>query len=292
MSLKQRLRASWVGDLGRLAINGYWHLCAVPKHLRAWLRDRQNRQAYRPLSEQDLRAARRSDTVFICGTGPSLRDVTPEEWAQIGAHDVFSFRDFPRQRGVRADFHMTGEVDILEEYAAAINDNPLYANTLFLVQEGFTAWMGNRLIGERALRLGAPVFRYWRRDRGRMVMPSERFEDGVVHGIGSVVGAVNIALLLGWRRIVLVGVDLHNHRYFFVPEDQTRAVEKPGVTHFSPYTNGDLIVQQLGDWNDKLQPRSVQLYAYNPKSLLVRRLPVFDWGMMGAAIDRQQDGAA
>lgn len=288
MSLRQRLRASWIGDLGRLAINGYWHLCAMPKHLRAWLQDRQNRGAYQRLTEQDLRAARRSDTVFICGTGSSLRDIAPEEWARIGAHDVFSFRDFPRQRGVRADFHMTGEVDILEEYAAAINDNPLYANTLFLVQEGFTAWMGNRLIGERALRPGAPVFRYWRRDRGRMVMPSAHFEDGVAHGFGSVVGAVNIALLLGWRRIVLVGVDLYDHRYFYLPPDQTRAVEKAGVSHDSPFTNGALIVEQLGRWDAALRPRGIQLYAYNPRSLLTRHLPVFDWSMM----QQQGDSAA
>ncbi len=158
--LTQKLRKSWLGDVARAGLQAYWYVAGLPRVTRAWIRDRINRGAYRRLTAADLRAARRSDTVFICGTGSSLHDITPHEWARIGEHDVFSFRDFPRQHNVRADFHMTGEVDVLEDYADAINENPLYINTLFMVQEGLQAWMGNRLIGERYLKADAPVFRY------------------------------------------------------------------------------------------------------------------------------------
>jgi hypothetical protein len=110
-----------------------------------------------------------------------------------------------------------------------------------------------------------------------MVPPSESFADGVVHGGGSVVSAVNIALLLGWKRIVLVGVDLYDHRYFYMPADQTRAAEKTGVTHETPFANGDHIVDQLGWWDQLMRARGIRLYAYNPRSLLTRHLPVFRW---------------
>jgi hypothetical protein len=263
----------WILDL-------YWRLRALPDDYPAWRADRDSRHLYRRLSEGELRAARKSDTVFVCGTGYSVLDISPEQWARIGRHDVLSFRDFPRQNFVKADFHVTGEIDDVDQYAAAINDNPLYDDTLFLVQEGIKAVMGNRLLGWRKLRAGRPVYRYRRRGRGMMIPFSRSFDEGVVHGFGSIVGVVNIAYLLGWKHIVLVGIDLYDHRYFFMPPDQTRDVEKAGLTYASAFTQGNQIVDHLGMWHDLMRNEGVQLHAYNPRSLLTKRLPVFDWSLV------------
>ncbi|WP_337996587.1 hypothetical protein [Oleispirillum naphthae] len=292
MTLKQRLRGSFLAPLIRRGIRLYWLTVGFPRFFRSWSLDRLSRHAYHRLSEAELRAARRSDTVFICGTGASLRSITPEEWARIGEHDVFSFRDFPRQTFVRADFHMSGEIDVLDEYAAAINANPRYAGAKFLVQEGWEAWMCNLLIGKRKLRADAPVFRYRRTARGKMAPPSERFADGVVHGGGSVVSATNIALMLGWKRIVFVGIDLYDHRYFYMPPDQTRAVEKKGVDHTNPFSSGDFIVEQLGAWAVWGRSRGIELLCYNPRSLLTRRLPVFGWDTPPHPSTDQSEGAS
>ncbi|SBW09719.1 hypothetical protein KL86APRO_12658 [uncultured Alphaproteobacteria bacterium] len=292
MTFKQRLRGSFIGTLIRKAIRLYWLTIGFPRFFRTWSIDRLNRHTYRRLSEEELRAARRSDTVFICGTGASLLNITPEEWARIGEHDVFSFRDFPRQTFVRADFHMSGEIDVLDDYAAAINDNPRYADAKFLVQEGWEAWMCNLLIGKRKLRTDAPVFRYRRTARGKMALPNERFADGVVHGGGSVVSAANIALMLGWTRIVFVGIDLYDHRYFYMPPDQTRALEKKGVTHASAFSSGDLIVEQLGTWAVWGHPQGIEFLCYNPRSLLTRRLPIFDWDTPPHSHPHQPEGAS
>lgn len=263
----------WILDL-------YWRLRALPDDYPAWRADRDNRNCYRAVSEDDLRAARKSDTVFVCGTGYSVLDISPEEWTRIGQHDVLSFRDFPKQKFVKADFHVTGEIDDVDEYAATINDNPRYDETLFLVQEGMRAVMGNRLLGWRKLRAGRRIFRYRRRGRGMMIPFSRSFAKGVVHGFGSIVGVVNISYLLGWKHIVLVGIDLYDHRYFFMPPDKTRAVEKSGLTYASAFTQGKQIVDQIGMWRDLLLAEGVQVYAYNPRSLLTHRLPVFDWSVL------------
>ncbi len=283
MILRQRLRNSLLGDLIRVGIRLYWLAIGFPRFARCWTLDRLSRHAYRHLNINDLRAARRSDTVFICGTGSSLLDITPEEWTRMAEHDVFGFRDFPRQTFVRADFHMSGEIDVLDEYVAAINGNPRYADTKFLVQEGWEAWMCNLLIGKRKLRTDAPVFRYHRTARGKMAPPSERFADGAVHGGGSVVSAANIALMLGWKRIVFVGIDLYDHRYFYMPPDQTRAVEKKGVDHTMSFINSNHIVEHFGAWNALLRDRGIRLYAYNPRSMLTKHLPVFHWDKPGQA---------
>ncbi len=267
-------------QFGRVLLNTYWWLMALPANLPAWLADWRNRKYYPRVSEEDLVRARKSDTVFICGTGSSVLDIAPREWEGIAKHDILSFRDFPRQYFVKADYHVTGEVDDVDEYATVINENPLYDSTLFLVQEGFMATMGNRLIGCQKLRKGAPVFRYRRRSRGILAPFSRSFSDDVVHGFGSVVGMVNIAYLLGWKRIVLVGIDLYDHRYFYMPPNQTRSVEKAGLTFESPFTQGERIVDQIGMWRDRMQSEGVEVYAYNPRSLLTSRLPIFEWSSL------------
>lgn len=274
------LLISAVAAARRWTLDVYWRLRALPDDYPAWRADRENRNWYRCLSEDDLRAARKSDTVFVCGTGYSVLDISHEEWGRIGQHDVLSFRDFPKQNFVKADFHVTGEIDDVDEYANAINGNPLYDETLFLVQEGVKAVMGNRLLGWRKLRDGRKIFRYRRRGRGMMIPFSRSFADGIVHGFGSIVGVVNIAYLLGWKHIVLVGIDLYDHRYFFMPPDKTRDVEKSGLTYASAFTQGRQIVDQIGMWRDLLQAERVHVYAYNPRSLLTDRLPVFDWSAL------------
>lgn len=262
--------------LGRYCLEAYWRTTAAPGQFSEWWADRRNRHNYPTLVEADLRRARKSDTVFICGTGALILSITPSEWAQMARHDIFSFRDFPRQTFVKADYHVTGEIDDADIYAAAINTNPRYDKTLFMVQEGFTAHMGNRLLGRLKLRKGAPVFRYRRRGRGQSIPYSKTFAEGVVHGHGSVVGMVNIAYILGWKRVVLVGIDLYDHRYFYMPPDQTREVEKKGLTYASAFPSGSSIVDQIGDWAEAMRAEGVHLYVHNPKSRLAERLPVFD----------------
>jgi hypothetical protein len=235
------------------------------------------RRAYRSLSADELRASRRSDTVFVFGSGRSLVDITPDEWARIAEHDTFSLREFPRQQFVRADYHMTGEVDFLDEYAQRIRDNPRYADTVFLVQGGWRGSHGNELIGRRLLLPGASVFRFRRTSRARYSPPSRRFDDGIVHGFNSIISATNLAILIGWRRIVLTGVDLYNKEYFWLPPGETRTYEQPEITAESLFTSAHATIDLLRRWHDLLEPEGTELRVYNPRSLLAEHLGVFSW---------------
>src|SRR2546421_85561 len=90
--------------------------------------------------------------------------------------------DFPRRTlRVRADYHVTSEVDELDPYAQRIRDNPMYERTVFVVQGGFMAERGNELVGRRLLPHGAALFRYRRVARGRYASPS-RTPRTLVHG--------------------------------------------------------------------------------------------------------------
>lgn len=262
----------------------YLRAAGRPEALRrnggAFVRDLLARHAYRNLDVAALRATRRSETAFVFGSGRSLLEISPEEWARIAEHDVVSLREFPRQQWVRADYHITGEVDFLDEYAARIVGNLLYAQTVFVVQEGWLAESGNNLVGRRLLPAGARVFRYRRTARGRYAPPSRQFSEGLVHGFNSSISATNFAVLMGWRRIVLCGIDLYDKGYFWLDEGEARTYEKPGITAESVFTNAPDIVTTLGRWREVLEPEGIELLVHNPRSLLAGVLPVFDWSAL------------
>jgi hypothetical protein len=261
--------------LSTAAWNSFWWWQAVPRCAAAWVRDAGGRRRYRELSERELIATRRSDTAFIFGSGYSLNAITPDQWRAISRCAVLSFREFPRQSFVRADYHLTGEVDFLDEYAMRLRENALYRDAVFVVQEGWRAFNGNNLVGRHLLPDGARVFRYRRTARGRMADPSRTFADGLVHGFGSVFPVTNLAYLMGFRRIVLAGIDLNDKRYFWLASDELRAYEKPGLAVDSVFTGADDIVALMGRWRALFESEGVSLLVFNPRSRLAGALPVF-----------------
>jgi hypothetical protein len=242
-----------------------------------WALDRRGRRSYEVLSERELGATRRSDTVFVFGSGKSLLDISPEEWARIGEHDTFGFNQFHEQRWVRVDYHLIAEVIDPDAYARSIRENERYADTVFCVAAGFLAHRGNELVGRRRLPERARLFRFRRVALPRYGPPSASFRKGVVHFANTTVSSTNFAALAGWKRIVLVGVDLYDKEYFWLPPGGIVAGEQPGRTADMRFPNADRTVDTFRRWRPLLERRGVELSVYNPRSLLAGALDVFAW---------------
>jgi hypothetical protein len=94
---------------------------------------------------------------------------------------------------------------------------------------------------------------------------------------------------MGWKEIVLVGVDLYDSRYFFLDPDKTLAVDVERATtvpaernsmHGQRYdsehnTARSGVVRLMAEWREALEPVGVQLTVYNPRSLLADVLPLY-----------------
>jgi hypothetical protein len=259
-------------------------LRALPARTTAWLAAIRGRRRYQLLDEAALRHSRRSDTVFIFGSGWSLNAIPAEEWSAIEAHDTIGFNWFVRQSFVRCDYQFVREIAAsdtdgvrwrtdLAEYFDLIRRNPRYADTIFLVQCGFRAINGNRAIGYGYLPIDKRVFP-WRSLSGR-ADPSPSLSMGLTHRHGTLNECINFAALLGWRRIVLVGVDLYDRRYFWLPSNQPR--EGDSTVDGAHNTALAGIVDGVRAWRDIYARQGIQLYAYNSRSLLVPTLPVWNW---------------
>jgi hypothetical protein len=264
-------------------------------HIDAWIRNRRGRRAYRVLTEEEARAARSSETVFVFGSGWSLNELGPEEWEWFGRHDVFGFNEFFRQSWLPVDFHLLriGVPGTLKwrpyaEYVShALAESPFYRDTIYFVQEEYLAQLGNQLVGYRLLPSGARIVRF-HTARG-LGPPTSSLRDGVRHAVGTLCDAVNAAYVLGWKEIVLVGVDMYDFRYFWVDRDKTATSDPEtglrieaerntyrGTRYDEPHSSVGLgMVELMRSWREHLDREGVTLAVYNPRSLLAEVLPVY-----------------
>lgn len=244
---------------------------------RLWLGERRGRRTYRVLDEGRLGATRRSDTVFIFGSGRSLTDIGVHEWGRISEADTVGFSHFHRQRWVRVDYHLVAEVPSIEDTARSIRGNPFYSETIFGVMKGWSAEASNALVARELLPADARIFRWRRVGRGRTLPPSTSLRDGLVHGTNSALDVINFALVLGWRRIVIAGVDLYNKEYFWLPPAVARPDEKAHLTASSRWPQADQVVDTLKLWRELAALEGKEIYVYDGRSLLANALPVFSW---------------
>lgn len=271
-------------------------LRAAVRHLRrervraaAWVHFRRGRRRYRILDENELRDRRRGETAFVFGSGASLNDLGQADWSLFEEHETIGFNWFVRQDFVRADYHVVRGIPAddlrpeswrpaLESYFGYAHDNPRYASATFVVHTGWNAINGNRAIGLGLLPSDRPVFLY----RSRLGQPefSWSFAEGLAHPNSTLEDAVNFAVLTGWTRIVLVGVDLYDRRYFWLAPDETRPEDVArGAASDDPHSRAASgMVKTLGQWTRDLAGHGVELAVYNPRSLLADVMPVFAGG--------------
>ncbi len=263
--------------------------------LDSFVRDRLHRGRYDVLDEAQARAARRSDRVFVFGSGASMNDIPEDEWAAMAEHDTFGFNAFYWEEWIRVDFQLFrgGAYGALhpahraEELAGALRANPRFSDTVYLMQDDFLGHYANFVVGRGYLPAGARLFRY--RTAPGVGPPTRSFAEGIRHAPGTLVDAVNCAFCLGWKEIVLVGIDLYDSRYYWLPPDKTLTYDPTLKSVVSGDVNFDRgnragdrhntvtagIVDLMGQWHAAFAKDGVRLSVYNPKSLLAEEIPVF-----------------
>jgi hypothetical protein len=89
------------------------------------------------------------------------------------------------------------------------------------------------------------------------------------YGGGTLFETVNIAYILGYKSIVLVGVDLYDRRYFFTDDDELREGEKErNATISDNHNTANPVISGMKKWNEFFNQHKISLEVYNPYSLL------------------------
>ena len=252
---------------------------------------------YRLMSERDLRTERSLERAFVYGSGYSLNELTSDEWRRMSDHTTIGFNQFIYQEWVNVDFHLVrgwglgssprSLRKVVDEFGSQVALNPRYSETVFVYQDDYSAMFAHRLLGFRGLPQGARIFPYHTNRTSQL--PSRAMSEGLVHATSVLCDAVNFASCMGFKEIVLVGVDLYDSRYFWIDREKTVATDDAtgelvvGETSFrgqrvdephSTVANG--IVGLMANWYEQLGNEGIKLVVYNHRSLLADVMPVYD----------------
>jgi hypothetical protein len=266
---------------------------------------RQRKRArLKKLGISDVLARKKSDTVFVFGSGRSILNVTDEEWIKIGRHDTIGFSGSFQQDWVNLDYLLlrgwvetvtpdkNSIVDVARDFIGKYDEHykrNRLSGTKLIVQEDYSASFCGALFAlgfmERHAKDGYFGFTTYRFSKS----PSLCFEWGLSHGKGTLCDAINFAYLGGWKNIVLLGVDLYDSGHFFLPKGMNEIWDSKekrlvlsaqswrglsvGDTH-NTARNG--VVDLVGEWATLFNKRSgVSIWTYNPLSLMREKLPVY-----------------
>lgn len=248
------------------------------------------------LSEIDLSQCKKSDTLFILGSGPSINQISEDWWRVIARHDSLGFNMWLFHRFVPS-FYVVESASYSNREAVCRAVVQLshrrgrdYANTIKIITDLFEP--DPQYVFDLAPEFRENLFTVY-----NVPLPARdqhEFERGIAYlrrtGLfrtGPRVGwllkygltlslALCFGLRMGYKRIVLCGIDMTSDAYFYqdatlYPENRDLSVEVPGARHparqrfawMLPQMEVVLAMQRL-----LFQPAKVELYIGSTASML------------------------
>ena len=257
----------------------------------------QKNKNYKILKKKDILNEKQSNTLFIFGSGYSLNSISKKEWEYFEKNDTLGFSHFLRQKWIHCRFHLirgwkegwvspkTGKITSTE-IINIIGNNNLYKDTIFIIQNEMSAITGNSILNKKLSNSPKKIFKY--KTNFNLNFPDRSEPNKFCHNNGTLFDALSFGYLMEWEKIILVGVDLYDSRYFFLKNDETfktdffTGEQKPsintnrGSTFNKPHsTYKKNLIDLMNLWSTKFKENHVKLYVYNPKSLLTKILPIY-----------------
>lgn len=262
------------------------------------------RKYYDVITVETLRERVTSDTVFIFGSGPSIADVTEEQWKEIEKHNTLGVGAWALQDFVRTDFYIMREIgcrsnfliwelidkEACHELFGAMKRNRHFKNSIYVVYDCITHAPTNYILEKRLIPEGAKVFPFTNPLPYKYRPPSTDAHY-LTHFGTTVSDGINLAMILGWKNIVLMGVDGYDGKNFWNIQDTPHASVESIIQGYSEirvdtekadrglhHTISNL-AYLLGRWRPKLDELGINVWVYSPKSVLAERgtVPVYQW---------------
>ena len=172
-----------------------------------------------------------------------------------------------------------------KEINELISYNKLYKNTVFIIQNEIFATIGNTFINKKEFGNYKKIYPY---KTEKKPFPNILHPHRFCHHNSTLFDALSFAYIMKWKKIVLVGVDLYDTRYFFgrVTKHYTQIIkqefknlqniliETRGLIRTTAHTT-NFFLEKIELWKIKFEEEGLNLYVYNPKSLLRKVLPIY-----------------
>ena len=250
---------------------------------------------YEHLTSLELLKYKKSEKIFILGSGFSINDLTEDEIKHIEKFDTFAFNGFLEHfHKLRIDFFLAREFlgfnnDITSQdmkengmydfYFSDKSNKVKYAqDTVFLLQHELAAYSVNSILAQKMIKKGRKIFTFKNHFLRKFYYPTKSLKK-LVHYSGSISDVVHASYALGYKEIVLVGVDLYDRNHFWLPKDETSLIDKDrGYKAQDIHNTATPTIKMFDKWNKFFKEEGVVLSVYNPRSLLKDIMPIYEKG--------------
>jgi hypothetical protein len=236
------------------------------------------------LTKDQFMKLKKSDTLIVYGSGSSINRLTEEEKKKLMSFDSIGFNWFCKSR-IPTTFYLIreqaatskrlAEGETRDDLFDALTTSPYNKSCLIILKlKQVEAFHYEQHLGKFS---GAGVVLNDRKKRGvDRFKEFDIFKDAVCHGACTLVNVLHIAAYLKYARILFVGIDLYDCRYFWMKGDRRRhTIKKKRLRSHSRHPISTHVMQSIKQYK-KCYP-DVQLFGYNPRSSLRRIIPIWEW---------------
>ena len=238
VNLPGRMWARLIKEIKYLLQKEKWKEQGVSKqsafHVMLWdqrrngLLNNAQRKNFRIATKDNLLRYKKSDRLYILGSGPSINDIETRQWDVISEHDSFAFNMFLAHPFVPTYYHMelvAHHAELFKECylakSAEFKARPMILNMRKIPGDkdaGDFNYIENLYVSIPTVFGGEgmnsrEVFRHY------YLFRDYEKENLLVHYRASLMIAVSFAILMGYKEIILAGVDMYSRDYFFYDEN-------------------------------------------------------------------------
>jgi hypothetical protein len=268
------------------------------------------------LSVLDLLQVKSSDTVFVLGSGRSINNITAQRWEVIKAHDTialnnwlvhpfvpkfYCFESPVREPGVEVAYDFL--LDNIRRRAADYRQTIKIIGNLKrspwpqIAQDLPAGWKDNLFLADnptvvaRTVQEFTAMVHYY---KARGLFTQTNRIRGLFKYNSVLTTCLSLAVRLGYRRIVLCGVDLWSSDYFYhdprsFPETASISVHPRDEMHDTVVAKPWLVPidkMLIAIRDEVLAPAGIELFVESTDSLLYPRIPsppesMFELGTAG-----------
>ena len=258
----------------------------IPLH--NYWKEAMQRRDIKPLSELDLTKHKHSDTCYILGSGPSIGVLGPKDWAAVARADSVGFNYWvnhafvPTIYGTEAAERGLFPTDLIIQLKKRLAFD--YADVPVIIKDGsglanlgsFTPEMRkNFYLSVEFLIAGNHLGDYERSLQNLFYMGF--FAPRTIISIipkrrSSAVYHLCLAIMRGYKKIVLLGVDLNNGEHFYATTEEQRG----GEYYPEDPKYGVPVSQILGAVVEIVaKPMGIKVFAGSSMSKMAKVLPVW-----------------
>lgn len=245
-----------------------------------------NIKKYKIIKFEDVFQKRKSDTVFIFGSGTSINELNEDDVKLFKNHDTVAFNwflhntkislDFYIIRGIQSPQNLVKKNDRKKEYklykTLLDRNSNNYKNCTFLLQSGLRGTDSRRSISKKLLPKTAQLA-WYKVERNKLI--NQENSNSLIIQISTLLTALSFANLGKWKKIVLVGVDLYDRNYFWNPLCTRQLDISRGAKFSDLHSTTNRIIPAIETWAKYLNKSDRKLMIYNKNSMLNQILPVY-----------------